>query len=93
MLLRFIFLVAANLFGFLGIFCVGISVIIHLCRQRSFGIPYMAPFSPLTAADLKDSLIMVPIWAMITRPRILFQSDAKSNVGIKRQEVDKISED
>ena len=93
MLLRFIFLVAANLFGFLGIFCVGISVIIHLCRLRSFGIPYMAPFSPLTAADLKDSLIMVPIWAMITRPRILFQSDAKSNVGIKRQEVDKISED
>lgn len=93
MLLRFIFLIAANLFGFMGILCVGVTVIIHLCRLRSFGIPYMAPFSPLTAADLKDSFIMVPIWAMISRPKILFQLDGKSNAGIKRQEVDKISED
>jgi len=53
----------------------------------------MAPFSPLTATDLKDSLIMVPIWAMITRPKILFEEYTRGTVGLKRQEVDKISED
>jgi len=71
---------------------VAVAVIIHLCRLRSFGIPYMAPFSPLTATDLKDSIIMVPIWAMITRPKILFQEDTRGTVGIKRREVNKIGE-
>ena len=53
----------------------------------------MTPFSPLTMADLKDSLILVPIWAMITRPKALFQGDTQNRAGIKRQEAAKISED
>ncbi|MDN5276102.1 MAG: spore germination protein [Clostridiales bacterium] len=93
MLLRFAFLIAANFLGFLGILFMAVVVIIHLCKLRSFGVPYMAPFSPLTATDLKDSIIMVPIWAMITRPKILFQEDTRGTVGIKRREVGKISED
>ncbi|MCM8900736.1 spore germination protein [Caldicoprobacter algeriensis] len=93
MLLRFAFLVAANFLGFLGISFVAVAVFIHLCRLRSFGIPYMAPFSPLTASDIKDSLGVVPIWAMLTRPKILFPENTKDTVGIKRQEVDEISED
>lgn len=87
MLLRFVFLAAANFLGFLGITFVFVATFIHLCRLRSFGIPYMAPFSPLTASDLKDSLVVVPIWAMVTRPRILRQENTKGAAGIKRQEV------
>lgn len=87
MLLRFVFLAAANFLGFLGISFVFVAVFIHLCRLRSFGVPYMAPFSPLTASDLKDSLAVVPIWAMVTRPRILRQENAKGAAGVKRQEV------
>lgn len=87
MLLRFAFLAAANFMGFLGIILVGIAVFIHLCRLRSFGVPYMAPFAPLTVYDLKDSIIMVPIWAMITRPKILRQQEnVKGIKGTKRQE-------
>ncbi|MGI6189744.1 MAG: spore germination protein [Clostridiales bacterium] len=93
MLVRFIFLIIANFFGFLGISLTAVVVLIHLCRLRSFGIPYMTPFSPLTMADLKDSLILVPIWAMITRPKALFQGDTQNRAGIKRQEAAKISED
>jgi len=90
MLLRFVFLAAANFMGFLGIMVVIVAVFTHLCKLRSFGIPYMAPFSPLTAHDLKDSLIMVPVWAMITRPKILRQQENVRGVkGSKRQEVDK----
>lgn len=87
MLLRFVFLAAANFLGFLGISFVFVTVFIHLCRLRSFGVPYMAPFSPLTASDLKDSMVVVPIWAMVTRPRILRQENTKGAAGVKRQEV------
>lgn len=87
MLLRFAFLVAANFLGFLGISFVAVAVFIHLCRLRSFGVPYMAPFSPLTVNDLKDSFVVVPIWAMVTRPRILRQENYKGAKGTKRQEV------
>jgi len=88
MLLRFIFLIAANFLGFLGITLVIVAVFIHLCRLRSFGVPYMAPFAPLTVHDLKDSLVVVPIWAMVTRPKILRQQENKRGVkGTKRQEV------
>jgi spore germination protein KA len=31
----------------------------------------MAPFAPLSGSDLKDTLVRVPIWAMVTRPRSL----------------------
>lgn len=87
MLVRFVFLAAANFFGFLGISFVFVAVFMHLCRLRSFGIPYMAPFAPLTASDLKDSLVVVPIWAMVTRPRMLRQENGKDAAGTKRQEV------
>lgn len=87
MLLRFVFLAAANFLGFLGLSFVIVAVFIHLCGLRSFGVPYMAPFSPLTAPDLKDSLVVVPIWAMITRPRILRTESGHDAAGIKRQEV------
>jgi len=87
MLLRFVFLAAANFLGFLGIALVFVAVFIHLCRLRSFGVPYMAPFSPLTASDLKDTFFVVPIWAMVTRPKVLQQKNAKDAKGTKRQEV------
>lgn len=89
MLLRFVFLLAANFLGFLGIALVAVVVFAHLCRIRSFGIPYMAPFSPLTLPDLKDSFVMVPIWSMITRPGILRQEKSDGIKGTKRQEVSK----
>jgi spore germination protein KA len=87
MLLRFAFLAAANFLGFLGIAFVFVAVFIHLCSLRSFGVPYMAPFSPLTVSDLKDSFLVVPIWAMVTRPRILRQENTQGTSGTKRQEV------
>jgi len=87
MLLRFVFLIAANFMGFLGITLVVVVVFAHLCRLRSFGIPYMAPFSPLTSSDLKDSFVVVPIWAMVTRPKILRQEEGRGRKGTKRQEV------
>ncbi|MEN6463325.1 MAG: spore germination protein [Syntrophomonas sp.] len=69
--LRLAFLIGANIAGFLGLIFTAIIFLIHLCAIRSFGVPYLSPFAPITARDLKDTLVRVPIWAMLTRPRVL----------------------
>ena len=70
-ILRIMLLIAANILGLLGIGIVTIILITYLCNKRTFGIPFLTPFSPLHTDDLKDSLIVVPIWRMFTRPRAL----------------------
>ncbi|MCX8132245.1 MAG: spore germination protein [Clostridia bacterium] len=72
--LRIMLLIASNFLGLFGIGILSIGVLIYLCKKRSFGIPYLTPFSPLHTDDLKDALIVVPVWAMITRPKALSQS-------------------
>ncbi|MBZ4646963.1 MAG: gerKA, partial [Clostridia bacterium] len=56
---------------FMGLALTTAACVIHMCTLRSFGVPYMAPFAPLSGSDLKDTLVRVPIWAMVTRPRSL----------------------
>ncbi|MDK2810279.1 MAG: spore germination protein [Petroclostridium sp.] len=68
---RIIMLIAANILGFMGLALTTAACVIHMCTLRSFGVPYMAPFAPLSGSDLKDTLVRVPIWAMVTRPRSL----------------------
>ena len=67
--LRLINLAASNIMGFLGLTLSLTAFLIHLCSLRSFGVPYTAPFTPLAGADLKDTIIRYPMWAMFTRPR------------------------
>ncbi len=70
-ILRMIFLILA---GMLGIFGVGIGILIllvHIASLRSFGTPYLAPLAPLNKEDLKDSLIRTHLWNMSTRPKTI----------------------
>lgn len=76
-LLRMMFLILG---GFLGIFGVGIGmllVLIHVVSLRSFGTPYTAPLAPLSKEDLKDSFIRVHLWSMFTRPRTIGWNNMK----------------
>jgi spore germination protein KA len=50
-------MLAATLFGFLGIVLALGTLLIHLCRLESFGKPYLEPVAPLHFKGLKDSLI------------------------------------
>lgn len=68
---RWLVLIAANILGFMGMMLTAIFLVIHMCTLRSFGVPYLAPFSPLNGLDLKDTFIRIPLWAMFTRPRAL----------------------
>lgn len=68
---RLVFIVIANILGLLGIFLGLIALVIHMCSLRSFGVPYLVPLAPLSPSDLKDTLLRLPHWAMLTRPRAL----------------------
>ncbi len=67
-ILRLPFIVAAELWGLLGIFICGAFVLTHLLRLKSLGIPYLAPFYPLRVHDLKDSVVRLSYGAMNKRP-------------------------
>jgi len=70
-ILRFPLMALAATFGLLGIAIGMFAVLLHLCSLRSMGVPYMSPFGPLIASDLKDTFIRVPRWGTTKRPQIL----------------------
>ncbi|WP_179865694.1 spore germination protein [Bacillus sp. AFS017336] len=56
-LLRFSFLLIANLFGFYGIIILSFFVVIHICSLRSFGVPYLTPIAPFNLKEQQDNFI------------------------------------
>lgn len=76
-ILRMAFLILS---GILGIFGVGIGilvVLVHISSLRSFGTPYLAPIAPLNTADLKDTFVRTHLWSMFTRPRTIGWNNLK----------------
>jgi spore germination protein KA len=72
--LRFILMLLASTFGFVGIAFGTMMILAHLCRLESFGTPYFAPWAPFRFKDLKDTFIRLPVWKFNSRPL-----DSKSN--------------
>lgn len=70
-LLRILFVIVSSFFGLYGLILLGMVIVVHLASLRSFGIPYTAPLFPITFKDWVDSLIRLPIWMLISRPKIL----------------------
>ena len=54
-LLRFIFLIIANFFGFNGMIIVATIQIIYMVNLKSLGVPYLSPLIPLRIHELKDT--------------------------------------
>lgn len=76
-LLRFIMMTLAASFGLYGIALGSFFLVAHTCSLRSFGIPYLTPFSPLIFADLKDTIIRLPKPLLSKRPRLINQTKIK----------------
>jgi len=70
-MLRFPIALIAAIFGLYGIMLAVIVIVIHLSSLKSFGVPYLTPFSPRRFLDMKDSLIRVPLYWMKKRPIFL----------------------
>ena len=55
-LIRFLLLILAGIFGIYGIMAGAFLIIVHLCSLTSFGEPYLYPFSPFKAGAAKRSI-------------------------------------
>lgn len=73
--LRFPFIIAAQVWGLLGIFICALAVAIHLLRLTSFGMPYLVPFYPFRASDLRDTVIRPPFSKLHHRPSYFRSKD------------------
>ena len=70
-ILRFPFLLFAQLWGLLGVvycFCI---LITHLIRLTSLGRPILEPLYPLRLNDLNDGLVRLPFSRLAKRPQYL----------------------
>lgn len=73
-ILRFFLLICSSVLGLYG-FLLGLFVIhAHASRLYSFGIPYLAPLSPLRVRDWMDTLIRVPFKKLTHRPSFIVPS-------------------
>lgn len=74
-ILRFPLMILAGMFGLFGTVLGTLLVLTHLCKLRSFGVPYFWPLAPMSFRALKDVLIRVPWWAMDRRPNQTVKQD------------------
>lgn len=68
-LFRFGFIMLAAAFGLYGIVLGLIALLAHMNSLRSFGIPYMTPFSPFVLDQQRDSILRFPFSLMKHHPR------------------------
>jgi hypothetical protein len=70
-LLRFPFLLFAELWGLLGIIFCFCLLMTHLLRLTSLGRPFLEPLYPIRVKDFKDALIRMPFSKQSLRPQFL----------------------
>lgn len=68
-LVRFGFILLAAVFGLYGIVLGLIALLAHMNSLRSFGIPYMTPFSPFVLDQHRDTILRFPFSLMKHHPR------------------------
>lgn len=67
-MLRFPLMILAGVLGLFGIVIGTVLITVHLTRLTSFGMPYLAGYSPYSSEDQKDILVRTPWWNMVGRP-------------------------
>ena len=80
-IIRLYILLWASTLGMLGFFIAMLSLVAYLSVLESFGLPYLAPLSPLTSKDLMSAILTKP-WAFRKkRPEMLTLNDDTSQEG------------
>ena len=70
-ILRFIVLLIAGSVGGYGIVLIEAFLTCYLCATENYGVPYVAPYSPLILNDLQDGIYMSDVTSMPFRPQAL----------------------
>ena len=69
-ILRWLFLLTAGSVGPFGLTLCVAFVLYYMLTADSFGMPLLAPFSPLVRSDLKDSLVKYGLLSLRERPQM-----------------------
>ncbi|WP_372508857.1 spore germination protein [Pseudalkalibacillus decolorationis] len=85
-LIRFPFLLFAQIWGLLGIVLCFSFLLVHLLRLQSLGRPYLEPIFPPRIPDLKDTIIRLPFSSQSLRPLNL---QTESTVRFKKKKAKK----
>ena len=80
--LRWIFLIAAGSIGPFGIVVFAAFLLYYLLSSDSFGTPILAPFSPLTPHDLRDTVVKYDLLHLKERPKTI---GSKNKTRLKRK--------
>ena len=80
--LRLVFLIIAGSIGGYGIAILSTYIVTYLCSTENFGVPILAPVSPLNLNDMKDGLYIDFLTNMKKRPNAL-KSKNKTRMNIK----------
>ena len=82
-----IFLLIAGSIGPFGVVLFVAFVLYYLLSSDAFGTPMLAPFSPLIAHDLRDSVVKYDLQSLTTRPQFL-NSKNKTRLAKKEEKKD-----
>ncbi len=78
-ILRWFYLIVAGSFGPFGLMLAAAFTLYYLISADSFGMPPLAPFSPLVVHDLRDSVLKYGINSLKTRP-VIYRSKNKTRL-------------
>lgn len=85
-LTRFLMMALAATLGIYGIMTGALILGLNLISLRSFGVPFMIPFAPLSLQDMKDWVVRFPQWAITKRsPYIVKENINKKAKNLKPQ--------
>ncbi|MDR2090847.1 MAG: spore germination protein [Clostridiales bacterium] len=68
-LFRLALVLASSLFGFFGLILCSIAIAAYMLTYNGYDAPYLAPFAPYIAEDIKDSIDKRGLLGMKERPR------------------------
>ncbi|XBE72532.1 spore germination protein [Peribacillus simplex] len=88
-LLRFPFLVGAQIWGGLGIIITAVFLMTHLIKLTSMGHPYLEPIYPFRIQDWKDTFVRLPYNLFKSRPKNLHPDDMYRQPKPKKAKIKK----
>ncbi|KOR90707.1 spore germination protein [Paenibacillus solani] len=67
-IMRFMIMVLATWFGFIGLVVGMMTIMARLITLNSLDTSYSTPLAPFKAPDWKDTFLRLPLWMMTNRP-------------------------
>lgn len=88
-LLRLFLLVLAASFGGFGVALGLYAILVHMSSLESFGYPFLSPSVPFDLEDQKDSVILLPTWLQVSRPKGMATDKQRKPYSVPPVGVDK----